>query len=139
VEMPGGDPERVAERGERLREALAALDEVRFAYLHGSAAEGLAYRDLDVALYLDPAHPAAGDPFDYEMDLSVELTRRLTFPVDVHVLNKAPLGFQHAVSSGVILVVRDEEELFDYIERVASEMMDFAYLRRVALQEVLSG
>ncbi|HSJ57149.1 MAG TPA: nucleotidyltransferase domain-containing protein, partial [Anaerolineae bacterium] len=124
MEVASGDPGRVAERSQRLREALAALDEVRFAYLHGSAAEGLAYRDLDVALYLDPAHPAAGDSFDYEMDLSVDLTRRLTFPVDVRVLNRAPLGFQQAVTTGVILVVRDEEELFGYIERVAMERMD---------------
>jgi len=38
----------------RLREALEAREEIVFAYLHGSFAEGLPFRDVDVAIYLDP-------------------------------------------------------------------------------------
>lgn len=121
----------------RLREALEAREEIVFAYLHGSFAEGLPFRDVDVAVHLDPALAMATDIFDYEMSLSVELTRSLRFPVDVHVLNGAPLGFQHNVLQGEVLLVRDEDELTDFIERVALEYMDFAYLGHQYLLEVL--
>lgn len=118
-----------------LREKLEARAEIIFAYLHGSFAEGLPFHDVDVAVHLDPA--LATDIFDYEMNLSVELTRAFRFPVDVHVLNGAPLGFQHSVLQGEVLLVRDEDELTDFIERVALEYTDFAYLGRLYLQEVL--
>ncbi|MBL7183489.1 MAG: nucleotidyltransferase domain-containing protein [Anaerolineae bacterium] len=121
----------------QLREALAARAEIIFAYLHGSFAEGLPFHDVDVAVYLDPALAMATDIFDYEMSISVELTRTLRFLVDVHVLNGAPLGFQHSVLQGEALLVRDEDELTDFIERVGLEYMDFAYLGRRYLLEVL--
>lgn len=121
----------------RLREALEAREEIVFAYLHGSFAEGLPFHDVDLAVHLDPALAMAADIFDYEMSLSVELTRSLRFPVDVHVLNGAPLGFQHNVLQGEVLLVRDEDELTDFIERVALEYMDFAYLGCLYLLEVL--
>jgi len=121
----------------RLREALEAREEIVFAYLHGSFAEGPPFRDVDVAIYLDPTVAMTIDIFDYEMDLSVELTRTLRLPVDVHILNGASLGFQHSALQGEALLVRDEDKLTDFIERVAIEYMDFAYLGRRYLLEVL--
>ena len=121
----------------RLREALEAREEIVFAYLHGSFAEGPPFRDVDVAIYLDPTVAMTIDIFDYEMSLSVELTRTFRFPVDVHVLNGAPLGFQHSVLQGEALLVCDEDKLTDFIERVSLEYMDFAYLGRRYLLEVL--
>lgn len=120
-----------------LREALEAREEIVFAYLHGSFAEGLPFHDVDLAVYLDPALAMATDIFDNEMSLSVELTRSLRFPVDVHVLNGAPLGFQHNVLQGEVLLLRDEDELTDFIERVGLEYMDFACLGCLYLLEVL--
>jgi predicted nucleotidyltransferase len=113
--------------------------EVQFAYLHGSALEGLPYHDLDIALYLEPTHPAAHDSFDYEMRMSVELTQALGYPVDVHALNQAPLGFQHSAVQGDLLVVRDAAELADYLEGIARRYMEFAPLGRAYMLEVLKG
>jgi hypothetical protein len=121
----------------QLQEALEARAEIVFAYLYGSFAEGLPFRDIDVAVYLDPAFAGVADTFDYEMNLSVKLTRALGFLVDVHVLNGAPLGFQHSVLQGEVLLVRDEDRLTDFIEQVSIEYMDFAYLGRRYLLEVL--
>ena len=90
----------------RLREALEARDEIIFAYLHGSFAKGLPFHDVDVAVYLDPTVAVTTDIFDYEMELSVELTRTLRILVDVHVLNSAPLGFQHSILLRNLLVHR---------------------------------
>ena len=133
--MSAEDDKRIRQQ---LRQALESQPAIRFAYLHGSFVEGLPFHDVDVAIYLDPALAETMDLFDYEMQLSVELTRDLRFPVDVHVLNGAPLGFQHRALQGEMLMARDEDELTDFIERVAREYMDFAYHGRAYLLEVLS-
>jgi len=74
---------------------------------------------------------------EYEMTLSVDLTRALHAPVDVHVLNEAPLGFQHSVlHRGEVLFSRDDERLTDFIEQVGSQYMEFSYYVRKYLQEV---
>ncbi len=133
------EPDLLARRQRQLQRVLELRPEVRFAYLHGSAPEGLPYHDLDVALYLEPAHAAAHDSFDYEMRLSVELTQALGFPVDVHVLNQAPLGFQHCAVQGDLLLARDADQLSDYLEDIAGRYMEFAPLGRAYLLEVLKG
>ena len=133
------DPELLAQRRRQLVTCLEPHAEVQFAYLHGSVLEGLPYHDLDVALYLDPSNPAARDAYDYEMRRSVELTLALRFPVDVQVLNQAPLGFQHSVVQGELLLVRHAERLADYLEDVAQRYMEFAPLGRAYLLEVLQG
>jgi predicted nucleotidyltransferase len=132
-------PDPLAPRRKQLQTCLELHREIQFAYLHGSALEGLPHRDLDVALYLEPTHPAAQDSFDYEMHLSVELTQALGFPVDVHALNQAPLGFQHSAVQGELLLVRDSDQLADYLESLARLYMEFAPLGRAYLMEVLRG
>jgi predicted nucleotidyltransferase len=124
-----------AEAQAKLKELLEPREEIIFAYLHGSFVEGLPFNDIDLAVYVDQSK--VPDTFDYEMDLSVKLTMALHFPVDVHVLNDAPLGFQHSVLQGEAILVRDEEVLTDFIERVAREYMDYAYLGRMYLEELL--
>ncbi len=124
-----------AEAQAKLRGLLEQKEEIIFAYLHGSFVESLPFNDIDLAVYVDQSK--VPDAFGYEMDLSVELTMALHFPVDVHVLNDAPLGFQHSVLQGEAILVRDEGFLTDFIERVAREYMDYAYLGRMYLEELL--
>ena len=121
-----------------LGKLLAAHPEVDFAYLFGPLASGLAYYDLEVAVFLRPA-PAPTMVADYETNLSVELTRTLQVDVDVHVLNHAPRGFQHAVLQGRLLLVRDEERLIDFFRGVGPDPMELAYLDDLALRKVLGA
>lgn len=109
---------------QHLNNLLKERPEISFAYLHGSFVEGQAFHDIDVAVYLDSPQ---SDSFDYEMELSVELTRALHLPVDIQVLNQAPLGFQRQVLQGELIFARDEVQLTDYIEDVADEYTAFAH------------
>ena len=119
-----------------LRELLAEHADIDFAYLFGSFITEAPYHDVDVAVYLQPA-PDRSRVFDLEMELSVELTLALHVTVDVHVLNHAPRGFQHAVLQGQPLLVRDEARQTDFIEEVSTDVMEFAYLADLYLREVL--
>jgi predicted nucleotidyltransferase len=134
-----GKAEELVLRRQQLGTCLEGHPEIRFAYLHGSALEGLPYHDLDVAVFLEPTYREAGDPYEYEMRLSVELTQALGFPVDVHALNQAPVGFQHSAVQGEVLLARDADELSDYLEHLARMYMEFAPLGRAYLLEVLRG
>ena len=120
-----------------LRERLQEREEIAFAYLHGSFAEGLPYHDIDVGVYVYPEFLEGLDVFDYETELSVELTSLLKKDVDVRVLNRAPLGFQYAVLQGELLFTRDEKLLTDFIERVGWDYMQFSHLLREYLFEVM--
>jgi hypothetical protein len=71
-----------------------------------------------------------------KMALSVELTRALRLPVDVQVLNGAPLGFQHSVLQGELLFAQDEMILTDFIEHVGWEYMQFSHHLRDYLKAV---
>lgn len=114
-----------AEIVERLRQILSARQEINFAYLHGTFVDEVPFHDIDVAIYLDAP---VEDRFEYAMRLSVELTRELRLPVDVQILNGAPLSFQHPVlRSGAILLARDYDFLADHIEHLSLDYMDFSH------------
>nr|HID15152.1 nucleotidyltransferase domain-containing protein [Anaerolineae bacterium] len=132
--------ERRADLRQDLRATLESHQEIAFAYLYGSFLdEDLPYHDVDVAVYLNPAWASGRDLFEYEMALSVDLTLALHVPVDVHVLNRAPLGFQHSVfHRGEVLFSRDDKTLTDLIEQVGLAYMEFAYYVREYLREVTS-
>lgn len=134
---PGGQqlaPEAIRVR---LRELLAARAEIDWAYVFGSFLDGPGYHDIDVGVYLRPSLPRE-QVFDYEMELSVKLTLALHTTVDAHVLNDAPMGFQHSVLQGEPLIVRDQDRLEGFIEHIGWEVMEFAHHAEDYLREVLT-
>jgi hypothetical protein len=120
-----------------LTELLAGREELRFACLHGSFLEPGAFRDVDLAVWVDPARVPKEGALDYELALSAWLEPRLRLPVDVKIVNYAPLGFQFAVAKGEPVLVRDEDEWFAFRERTWRDYLDFAPLAREALADLL--
>jgi predicted nucleotidyltransferase len=100
--LPAGERDELLSR---LRERLRGVEDILFAYVHGSFLEGAAFRDLDLALWIrDP-----GEAFKYTVDFSARLSVEFRFPIDVQVLNEAPLPFKYRVfRSGRLLFSRDE-------------------------------
>jgi predicted nucleotidyltransferase len=122
---------------EALVQQLAGYPEILFAVLYGSAVEGETFRDLDVGIMLDRAQVPANSDLNYAFSLGENLQRALRFPIDVRVLNDAPLPFRYNVSRGIPLVVHDAEAWFAFRERTWDEYLDFhpvamAYLREMA-------
>ena len=118
---------------------LAQRPEILFAYLHGSFAEGRPHRDVDVAVFVDP-HALRPERWrQYEGDLAVELQLHLGQPVDVRVLNDAPLAFRYHATNGRGLVVRDAETRDEFRARTWDAYFDFQPFARRYLREVLGG
>jgi len=122
----------------RLQRELDARPEIVLALLHGSFPEGGTYRDIDVALWLDPIRLSREERFRYAVDLSVQLHLQMASPIDVRVLNDAPLAFRYHALQGRLLVVRDETFLDELRARTWDDYFDFQPFARQYLREALS-
>ncbi|MGZ6237183.1 MAG: nucleotidyltransferase domain-containing protein, partial [Syntrophales bacterium] len=76
---------------------LEKLPDLLFAYVHGSFIMDEKFRDIDVAIYLKAAPTS---PLQMEIDLETELANVINkCPVDVRILNDAPLSSDIMLSS----------------------------------------
>jgi predicted nucleotidyltransferase len=121
---------------ESLSLCLGNRPEILFAILYGSAAEAERFRDLDVGLFVDRASVSASADLDYAFDLADELEKAVPHPVDVQVINDAPLPFRYNVSQGIVLVANDREALFRFLERTWDEYLDFKPVAMQYLKEL---
>jgi predicted nucleotidyltransferase len=135
--MARSEPDREQIVG-RLQRELEARPEIVLALLHGSFLQGGTYRDIDVAVWLDPGPLSRAERFRYALDLSVHLDLQQGCPIDVRVLNDAPLAFRYHALRGRPLVVRDEKFLDGLRERTWDDYLDFQPFARQYLRETLS-
>lgn len=123
----------------RLSGALGGRPEIVFAYVHGSFATQGPFRDIDLAVWVDPERSPARSPVDYEIDLGLDLQRSVGLPVDVRRLNEAPLGFRYHATRGHVILCRDDEARHVCVERFRDAYWDFQPVARAHLVEVLRG
>jgi hypothetical protein len=108
---------------------------VVFAYLHGSFTE-THFRDVDVAVFVD--EKKVQDFTEYEIRLSLEIERVVKVPIDVKVLNSAPLSFRYRAVKGDLLISKDDVLRFRFIEDVVREYLDFKPVEERMIREILS-
>jgi hypothetical protein len=122
-----------------LRDLLAFHEEVLFAYLHGSFINGSRFRDIDVAIYLDHGRRTRRASLQYQVTLAKDLSRTLRLPVDVTVLNVAPLGLRHNAVSGRVLLCREDGTRVHFADGVCRHYERIQKLARHALFTLLWG
>jgi len=70
------------------------------------------------------------DPFEYEVDLSSRIEADLEVPVDIHVLNEAPITFRYAVfKEGRPLFSKDERARIEVVDETVRQYADLRMLR----------
>lgn len=125
----------------KLAGLLSGYDELLFAYIFGSFVHGPGFHDLDIGVYL------AGDSydslckktaFDYELQMGADLEKFLPYPVDVKVLNRAPVPLCYAVTQGKLLFSRDEPARYAWVEKTWDYYLDMQYFLRSSLFDLLS-
>jgi predicted nucleotidyltransferase len=120
----------------RLKDLLEPREEVLFAYLHGSFLGSRSFRDVDIAVFLKPASAQPPDDVEYEIALSLRFEQALGLPVDIKVLNRAPLSFRYQASRGRLLISRDESVREEFLKRTWSDYFDFARLARIYQEDL---
>lgn len=110
---------------ERLSKALETRSEILFAYAHGSFLEDGPFRDLDLAVYLEPA-ALPPSRFHYEDCLAQEVLSQLSlnFPLDVRILNDTSIAFQYRVLRGRLLLDRDPEARLERLAYTVARYLD---------------
>lgn len=120
----------------KITAVLKRRDEIEFAYLHGSFLEG-DFRDIDLAIYLNKSK-AEKDVLGYELTLERELENIVNIPVDVRVLNDAPLSFRfNVIKGGGLLFSRDEMTRCEFESLTFVKHHDFKFYRDTYRREVL--
>ena len=119
----------------REREAILVT------YLFGSALREKTFRDLDFAILCERTFARSKEAFACELRWAAELERVLKprRPVDLRMLNQAPVHFQHEViRTGVIVFERDRDARVLFEMRVLSMYMDYEPWRRFFDEQLLT-
>lgn len=121
----------------KLHVELDQASEVRVAYAYGSLLESERVHDVDIGVFLDDAF--LKQQMIIVDSLTVRLSATVGVPVDVRVLNDAPMTFLYHVLRGRLLLCRDEEFLTDMLEDVARRYLDIAPFLRDATKDAFAA
>jgi len=120
-----------------LREALSRRKEVLFAYVYGSLLSDLPVHDIDIGICVEGIAEDAAT--GYALDLSSTMQIVSNVPVDVRVINFAPLPFQYQVIRGELIFERDENARSSMLEDVMRRYLDIEPLLRRGLKEAFAA
>jgi len=124
---------------EKIKESLEKRVEIIFAYLHGSFAEDLPFKDIDVAVFVDEKAVSRDDATDYGLRLTaiIEIETGVS-PLDIRVINYAPTGFKYHATKGRLLFSKDEEKRCDFLEETWKRYFDLLPKRKQILLDIVS-
>lgn len=108
--------------GKRLAELLKDHEEIVFACLYGSFAENLPFHDIDLGIYTLGIKQE--ESTFYSLALSKGLSKEVQIPVDVRVLNFAPVLFVYHVIRGQLIFDRNEELRALFVEQAIRKYLD---------------
>ncbi|MCX8188623.1 MAG: nucleotidyltransferase domain-containing protein [Nitrososphaeria archaeon] len=112
---------------EKIKKFFEKDDEIMFAIVHGSFIERNSFRDIDIAIWVKDPEKA----FQYTINLPCKIGEEIEVPVDIQVLNDAPLPFKHHVlTSGKILFSRDEKLRTRLADETIRQYMDLKLLTK---------
>ncbi len=131
---------KTSELDNKLMDFLSKQDNVKLAYLFGSAASGKAGKlsDIDIAVMLDESL-GKKEGFDLQLRLISDISSILkTDKIDLVVINDAPLSLKfEIIKANHPLFVRDRAEKVDFEQRVMSRYLDRRYYEKRAASEFL--
>ncbi|MCP9470271.1 MAG: nucleotidyltransferase domain-containing protein [Nitrospira sp.] len=130
-------PEQREEVLAKLRVELAKMSGLRFAYVYGSVLEFDRVHDVDVGVFFDET--AIARQMNTVDALSATLTAVVGVPVDVRVLNEAPVSFLYHVLRGRLVLCRDETFLTDLLEEIPRRYLDLAPFLRSGTKDAFAA
>ncbi len=110
---------------EKLKILLQSKKEIIFTYIHGSFLLDLPFHDIDLAIFVNENAVNELNCLDYEIQLSIELELVVKIPIDVKIINFAPLPFKYNITKGNLLFCKDNKLRLKFIETTWMEYLDF--------------
>lgn len=120
----------------KITERLSqSLPEIMAAYIFGSFVGQDIFGDIDIGILLSVDELA--QPLAYELNIENLLEKEIELPVDVRVLNGAPLSFQqNVIRKGLLIVDKDPNRRAAFEGNVRKQYFDFSRFRRRYLKEI---
>lgn len=118
---------------ERLRELFKEDDNLLFAFLFGSHAEGTARRgsDVDIAVYFRQPPQGAG-----KLAAIDALSEAAGLDVHLAVLNEASALLRHQVlKHGVPVIIKDRETYYRFRERTMADYDEYKFVSGTAVYD----
>lgn len=106
----------------QIKDLLGRYPEIEFAYLYGSFTEDLPFHDVDIGIYITGVKKE--DSTLYSLLLGQTLSSEVKVPIDVRVLNFAPVSFVFQVIRGILIFVRNEELRVRKVEETIRRYLD---------------
>jgi hypothetical protein len=111
---------------------------VIFSYIFGSFVTDDKFSDIDIGVFC--TEKISKEPLDFEFELEEEIKSLAKFPVDVRVINHAPLSFVYrVVKEGILIADKDIGKRADFEGMIFKKYMDFAIYRKRYLKEVMNA
>lgn len=136
--LQASDTERKAIR-DVITQVLTARREVSLAFLFGSFVDQPVFRDVDVGVMVDPHEVPLEAEFDFAAGLATDLEVHIRRPVDMVVLNHAPVSLRHHAVRGEVLVSKEAELRDRLLETTWRMYADFEPFLRASLRDLLGG
>ena len=121
----------------RLRSLLGSQDAIQFAYLYGSFLDDLPCHDIDIGVYVQGIKGT--DMTFYALDLGGQFSREVGCPVDVRLLNDAPVSFLFHVLKGELLSEQNPKLHTQLFEKTVSRYLDMQPLLLQATREAFGN
>ena len=120
-----------------LKKFLENHKEIEFAYLYGSFMENLPFHDLDLGVYVQNIDKNSS--ITYALNLAGELSTDLKIPVDVQVINFAPLTFIFNIFRGELVLNRNDDLLAKIMEQTIKKYLDLKPVLYKATKEAFGS
>ena len=122
----------------KISDVLKKKENLIFAYIFGSFISEDHFKDLDIGIFV--SNRIVGSPLRLELEIEGELEDAVHIPVDVRIINNAPLPFVYNVlKSGFLIVDNNRHLRADFAGLVYKKYFDFQYLRNEYLREIINA
>lgn len=130
-----------AEKKERIKsviaETLMDTGGIHFSYIFGSFTDkDMPFHDIDLGVFF--AGENCLQMSESAADLAIILTRKTACPVDVRVLNNAPVSFVYNVLRGELIYEKNEEIRCQVMENTVRNYLDMKPVLYLATKEAFS-
>ncbi len=117
---------------------LQTKEYIVFAYVFGSFAAEKSFHDIDIGIFIHDEKFKS--QLALEMEMEGEMEKTLSFPVDVRVINNAPVSFTYNVlKSGAVIVDNNISLRADFEGLTCKKYFDYKHLRDEYLREIVNA
>jgi len=122
----------------RISGILNPKEDIYFVYIFGSFAMGNSFKDIDIGIFI--SEEELNSPLQLELEIEKELEDAINIPVDVRIINNAPLSFIYNILKHKIVIVdRNKTLRADFEGLVYKKYFDFQHLRKEYLREITNA